>query len=499
MPPLLSNIGEFWRSAGLIQRVVLLGILLACIGAGVLLVGWARRPEMGLLYSHLEPDEAARIVEKIREAKVVYELKDNGTSIHVPQGEVYSLRLTMAGAGLPTGGQAGYKVLDENRIGASPFIQRVNYIRAIEGELAKTIRLIEGVNAARVHVVRPEATLFTGQQKKATATVALRLRAGWRLSRTNVAAIVHMIAGAVEGLTTTDVVVVDEQGRLYTGAEENELTKGAANILDYKSQVEQYLSEKAERMLTAVLGPNRASVRVSVTLETMSVTRTSEKFDPEGKVVKRETLKTKALPALSSGGKTATPGKESTTETDYEISKTIEQSTDMPGKVKSKMVAAFVDLTPPPKKEGDDTAPTAKLAIKDVEEIIRSALGLTDTDKLKVVDAPFHQANVAAVADTGDEGGGMQFWLDMARQSSLGVLVIGVLLALRIFHGSKKNSASPAVEGQVASANNLLPGSGGAAEVNTELLRSQITSALQENPEEVKRLFLSWVQNEEGE
>ena len=144
MATLVENLREVWRRAGLLQRTMLVSVLLACAGAVVLLVGWARQPKMALLYSRLDPEEAARIVEKIRDADVPYRLTDGGTTVYVPAEKVYSLRLTMAAQGLPTGEQAGYRILDEEKIGTSPFTQRVNYIRAVEGELARSIQIIEG-------------------------------------------------------------------------------------------------------------------------------------------------------------------------------------------------------------------------------------------------------------------------------------------------------------------------------------------------------------------
>ena len=209
-----KNIGDVWQRTTLIQRVILLGIVLACIGACALLVGWARQPDMGMLYSQLSPTEASKIVDKINEAGVKYQLKDGGATIMVPQEKIYELRLTMAQQGLPAGDQAGYRILDDEKIGASPFTQHINYVRALEGELARTIRLIDGVAFARVHIVRPEKTVFTHDNKEASATIMVKIRPGTQLSSGNVAAITHMVVGGVEGLSADRVVVVDGQGNL---------------------------------------------------------------------------------------------------------------------------------------------------------------------------------------------------------------------------------------------------------------------------------------------
>lgn len=508
MAKALQDIRQVWERTGLLQRVLLLGILLGCIGAAVLLVGWARKPHMALLYSGLDAEEAAKIVEKVRDAGVPYELTAGGTTINVPAEKVYSLRLTMASAGLPTGQDRGYGILDKGEIGTSPFKERINLTRAIEGELAKTIQLLEGVSMARVHVVRPESTLFAGQKKNASATVAVRTKPGWRLTPSNVAAIIHLVVGSVEGMTPEKVVVVDARGRLLSGGGGSELAGKAGTFLDYKSRVEEYLSDKAEDMLAVALGPNRASVRIDAVIETSRVNETIETYDPDKRVITKEEIKSKSsvpvAPAAAGAAKPGTKTSEENTVSEYRVSRTVKQKTDLPGKVMSLTVAAFVDLSPPPKPEGsEEEAPAPTLTVKEVEEIIRNAIGLKATDTLKVVSTKFPASALSEALDMPEEAGGFtdpDFLLEMARRFSLGILVIGALLALRIFRGSKKKSeagAAAALEGQPAGQPaGLLPG--GSLEANPELLKSQISNALQENPDEVKRLFLSWVNSESG-
>jgi len=328
---LLENFREVWRRVGLFHRVALVAILLASSGAVVLLVDWARRPSMSLLYSKLAPEEAATIVEKISDADIPYQLKEGGTAVYVPQKDVYSLRLTMAGEGLPVGDQAGYRILDNPQIGTSPFFQRVSYIRAIEGELAKTVQTLDGVVSARVHIVRPEATLFNSEQSRASATVALRLGGGRRLTNANVAAIVHLLAGGVEGLQPSDVVVVDSQGNLLSGSDDEALAKKAGTFLEYKSQLEEYYAEKAESMLATVLGPNRSSVRVSAEIDTSTVEVTSENYDPTGRVSSREDIKTRSSQSGSEEEGAAQPEseKEETITTEFEVSKTIRRQMEL--------------------------------------------------------------------------------------------------------------------------------------------------------------------------
>jgi flagellar M-ring protein FliF len=506
---------EAWRRMGLVQRVTLVSVLLACVGAAALLIGWAREPHMALLYSRLDPEDAAEVVAKIQEADTEYDLKDGGTSIYVPSEKVYALRLQLAGEGLPTGGQQGYRILDTEKIGTSPFTQRVNYVRALEGELARTITLIDGVEHARIHVVRTESRLFREDEAGTSATVAVRLRPGRRLSQGNVAAIVHMVAGAVDHLSPENVVVVDSQGTLLsTGAESHFAGGTGGTVLDYKSQVEEYLARKAEQMLTLVLGPGRATVKVSAEVETSTVNKTEETYSPDGAVPVKEEISSKSeTPAATAQGGASGQSKEETTTTEYEVGRTVSQTINMPGKILSLSVAAFVDLSPPetatetPAEEGAEPAatPAPTLSTQDVEEVVRRAIGLTESDELKVVSTKFHHPPaIGEEAAENDFLSDPAFYLDVARHASLGILVVGALLALKMFGGSRRKTPAPlgtgeaetaVAGGESAVAGNLLPAGTGmpadAAQVNR-----RIAAALKENPDEVKRLFRTWVQQQ---
>jgi flagellar M-ring protein FliF len=502
------NLLELWNRTGLVQRVVLLALVLGGVGAAAMLVGWARTPSMALLYSGLAPETAGRVVEKVQEAGVPYELKSGGSAVFVPQDKVYSLRLELAADGLPGGDQAGYRILDEEKIGASPFLQRLNYRRALEGEIARSIQLLEGVGGARVHVVRPESSLFGGADQAATATVVLKLRPGWRLAGTHVAAIVHMVAGSVEGLQPKDVVVVDSAGTLLSSGSEDEFARTVGTFLDAKSRHEEYLAQKVEAMLTQVLGPGRATVRVSCLIDNNSTTQTVETYSPDGKVATKEEItssSTTGAPAEAAAAGSALT-KEETTSTDYLVGRTVKQEVVVPGKVSSVSVAAMVDLTPPaaPAAPADGAAaappapaaPTVKSA--DIEELIRSALGLTEKDTVKVVETPFARALPATQDDAAaTEADGRAFYLDVAKHASLGILVLGALAALKIFGGPRKHAAAAGGAGSLAGG----PGMAGALPAGSgspDELRSRMSAALMENPEEVKRLFLAWVANEKG-
>jgi flagellar M-ring protein FliF len=463
------------------------------------LVHWAGRPDMRLLYDQLAPDQASKIVDKIAEKNVAYELKNGGTAVYVPKEQVYQLRLDMAKEGLPEASQKGYKIFDDAKIGVSPKVQDINLLRALQEELAKSIQMLDGVVYARVHIVSPEDSIFASTEKQTTASVALRLSPGFELSAASVAAITHLVAGAVENLKPENVTVVDSTGKLLSKPTDEAFDSGASSVADYRERVEHNLAKKAEDMLVAVLGPGRASVRVSAEIDMTSMNLVTEKYEPKGVPTKEQiesTTETGAAPAQTekgTGGKKA----DETTMTEYVVGKTVEKRTVLPGEIKSLAVAAFVDLTPDTADANAAGSAKPIMAVADVEQIIKNALGLKETDSLKVVPARFNRPTVPEAVQ--EKPSNWPRYMAIAKHGSLGLMAVCALLVFRMFVGAgKKASAAAAAQVQLpegVAGPGLLPASTEAAE--PVILRRQIATALQNNPEQVKKLFASWVEERE--
>ena len=483
----------------LIHRALLVTVALAVVGVSVLLVGWATRPNLTILYAGLPPEEAGQIVDKLRERGVPFELAGCGRTVLASADQVDALRMSLAQDHLPSGGgSAGYSLLDEEKIGTSPFKERINYIRAREGELARAIQTLEDVVYAKVLVNQPENSLFAGQRQKSSASVTIRTRGGRRLTPERVAAIQHLVAMSVQDLQPESVGVVDTLGNLLSGEDTAEGIGRAGSFQAYRSAVEQELAVKAEDLLALALGPNRSSVQVSVRMKSSSVTTQKETVDPVNRVMTRETIE-KSTPS-GAGDKTEK------TEAEYLTSKTITQTEEVPGEIVSKSVAVLVDLTPRKTEDGEEAKTMTK---EDVEALVRGALGLQlgadgGQDALSVVTTSFQPVATAAA----DAGGGGMFstanLVDIAERASLGLLVIGALLALKLFGGSKKEPQA-ALPNETKPAQALAAAGGGkealltASEADSpNQLRDRLTRALRENPEEVKRLFMSWVQSDQG-
>lgn len=494
-----------WRSVNIVQRALLLAIMLTLGFVGFFLVRWMQRPDLAVLYSDLDSADASKIADKISEKSIPYQLKNGGTTIYVPKDKVYQLRLDMAKEGLPAGTQSGYKLFDDEKIGVSPFVQNVNLQRALQDELAKSIQMIEGVLLCRVHIVSSEQSVFVDQKSQTSASVVLKLKPGFRLSSFNIAAITHLVAGSVNGLKAENVTVVDSDGRLLSKSGDDPAATGAATVHDYKERVEQSLADKAEKMLTSVLGPGKAVVRVSATIDMKSVNMMTETYDPAKKVAAKEeiTSNSETEPgAAAAAGQTAGPGgikKDETIVTEYKVGKTVEQRTELPGQILSLSVAAFVDLT----ADANSNSSAKPVEVADVEQILKNALGLKDTDALKVVPTKFYQpALISAIEETKK---GLDL-MAIIRNASLAITAVCALVVLKIFSGAKKKAlASQAALPKLTAAEAGAPMlAGGAAEwreptltgggAEPVMVRRQIASALKNNPDEVKKIFASWVQ-----
>jgi flagellar M-ring protein FliF len=498
-----QKIEVIWQNVSLVQRALLIAIVLTVVTVSALLVHWARRPDMGLLYSGLDVEEAAKIVEKIGEKGIVYKLSNGGTAIYVPREKVSELRLEMAKEGLPEGGQKGYGIFDDEKIGISPFVQNVNLKRALQDELAKSIQMIDGVTHARIHIVSPEHTLFASTTPQTSASVVLRLKAGYRLSGSNIAAITHLVAGSVEGLEFEKVTVVDSQGRLLTSESDDVTAGGAGTVADYRERVEQSLSNKVEDMLTAVLGPGRAAVRVSAVIDMTSINTVKKSYKGKGVTVTEE-IKEKSS---TTGGSAAAEGSSPDKETDNTIStkklfdENIETIVDLPGDINSLTVAAFVDLSPilpPDANEAAIAGATDIMDVNEVEEIIAKAIGpKLQPDDLKVVPVKFNRPAEALVGV--EEAEGLDF-IAIARHSSLGIMAICALLVLKLFRGAKKKAAAMGATGQLSvtggATAGLLPTGAGGKDSASLVLRRQIADSLQSNPEQAKQLFSSWFEEQ---
>lgn len=405
---------DLWKQLGLNQRVSLVVAALAVAGGLIGVVLWSQRPDYQLLYAKLGEKDAAAVISHLQSQNIPHQITAGGTAVQVPAKMVHKIRMDLAGKGLPSGDGVGFEIFDKGQFGLSDFVQRTNYLRAVQGELARTITQLQGVRSARVMIVQPEnRLLLTEQGVKSTASVFVDVGGG-RLEIDQVNAIRHLVANAVQGLTPDQVAVVDNRGRTLSEELKQDPTLGSASSqMRYRQQVEDYLSKKVETMLSAVIGPGNAVVRVSAEIDTEATTLTSEKWDPDGQVVRQQTQTddtTNSTEARAGGGATGVsanvPEKAqaapeatrpiSTSEqnrknrtTTYEINRTTTNVTRSPGTVKSVTAAVFVAPrmvmpAPVPLAKDAKSAPTPQPQIQKrtaqeleaLRQIVINALGL---------------------------------------------------------------------------------------------------------------------------
>jgi flagellar M-ring protein FliF len=408
------------------RRLMILVLLAGGIAGLIAVTLWSQQPEMQVLFTNLSPDDAGSIVEKLKEAKVPYELGAGGSSVLVPSAQVHDLRLQLAGQGIPRGGGVGFELFDRTTVGMSEFIQKLNYRRALQGELARTIAQMPEVERARVHLAVPERRLFSSERDRARASVVLSLRRGNGLSKSQVQGIVHLVASSVEGLQPQDVTVLDGHGRLLSDTSDDGPTRLSGSQLEYQRSLEKDIESRIQTMLERIVGANKAVVRVSSVLDFRQVELTEERFDPNGQVVRSEQRNQEkssgvngiagGVPGVASNvpappstepTQTSSTSNQAKSETlNYEISRTVSRIVEPTGTIKKLSVAVLVDGTyetaaasgSQAGSQADSKAeparkyvPRSEAEMKQIEEIVKKAMGYSAErqDQVEVVNVPF--------------------------------------------------------------------------------------------------------------
>ncbi len=282
----MNQIRKLLASLTLRQKISLLGVAALVVAGLAAFTSWRRERDFRLLFAGLAAEDAAAVTEKLRAAGVEYRLADNGSAVLVPSARVAELRLQMAAAGLPRSGRIGFELFDRNNFGASDFTEQVNYRRALEGELERSVMALAEVEQARVHVTFPKDSVFLEARQPAKASVLVRLRPGARLAPASVQAICYLVASAVEGLAPEAVAVLDMRGNLLNRARSPATAEDSSEAaLELRQRLEKDLLAKIHATLEPVLGPERFRAGVSVECDLTSGEQSEEIFDPSRSVM----------------------------------------------------------------------------------------------------------------------------------------------------------------------------------------------------------------------
>jgi flagellar M-ring protein FliF len=439
----LRDFGEqFWRIFKTLppgRRATVVGTLvLAVVGLVVLLV-WANQVDFQVLYSNLSPGDASSVVERLKNQRIPFRLSQNGRTIEVAGDKVHEIRLSLAGAGLPRGGGVGFEIFNEPKLGTTQFVQRINYLRALQGELARTISAFDAVAAARVHIVMPRESLFVEEAKNPSASVFLKLKSGRRLEPEKVDAVVHLVATAVPGLSPDRITVVDTRGRLlYKKGADNELTRMSLTQISYQRGVETRLQNKIQGLMDKMFGPGRAvaSVRADLDFTRQQVVR--DQYDPRTvlRSEQRTTESSQGMQTRATGSPdtrfrlasrnlglksgSAVPMKHSRQNetSNFEVSRTRTQIVSAMGRIRSLSVAVVID-GPYQQVKGPGGKPIKRFVglsqarLARVRELVARTMGFDPKrgDQLRVDNLPFVTPEPEKVAEGLDLEGLMRRWL----------------------------------------------------------------------------------------
>ncbi len=378
-----------------LQQKILLGatvaIMLILFSA---LLFFLNEPNYSPLYANLTEEDAAKVIDHLSQQKIPYQIDDNGRTIKVPKENVYETRLTLAGKGIPAAGIIGYEIFDKNTMGMSEFMQKLNYKRALEGELARTIIQQDGVEGVRVHIVIPERSIFKDEEKLPTASVVLKLKGNYSMSKNNMTAIANLISSSVEGLTPSNVTLIDTKGRILSKEfDDNPIAFSSAKQYEMKQSVENYLSQKAQVILDNILGYGNSMIQVNADMNFDQIEKTETLFDPESQVaISEQSIKTENN-GKSLGDSTAQVSQNNTT--NYEINKTVQRIVEGTGNIKRLSVAAVINDVFKEVKDGEETTlvnePRSSDQMLKLEDIIKKAVGIDAQrdDQFSIVNISF--------------------------------------------------------------------------------------------------------------
>jgi flagellar M-ring protein FliF len=381
---LKAKITTKFQELGSKQKLIFLSSIVFSVVFLALVVLWSTKPSYNALYSGLEEKDASKIVEKLRELNIDFQLENGGTRILVPQSELHSLRLEMAKEGLPESSGSGYELFDDVNIGMTEFLQKLNYRRALETELSRTIKSMDEILEARVHIVIPKESLFLEDQKETTASVVIKQKKHQTLSKEQVQGIVFLVASAIEGLRTKNVTIIDQSGVvLNQKRDENSLYAASAGQIEIKKNYEKYLAQKVQSMMNSAVGAGNSMVRVDLELDFSKVDRRVEQYDPEGQVVRSEEVREDEKSQLTQANQPGDQAKKSNTISNYEISRTIENRIGETGSIKRLTVAVMINdrLVKTTTEDGESELNYEKWTqeqLTSFENLVKNAIGFSE-------------------------------------------------------------------------------------------------------------------------
>lgn len=447
----MNSVTEFIKALGPARLAAMGAVALGLVGFFIFLAMRFSQPQLTVLYTDLTYEDSLQVVRKLEGMNVPHEVRQDGTIILAPKEQVLRLRMEMAENGLPAGGTVGYEIFDKtDTLGATSFVQNINRVRAIEGELARTVRSLRNVVAVRVHLVLPKRELFNREKHEPTASIVLKVRG--ELDKGQIKAIQHLAASAVDGLKPSRVSIVNEGGQLLANGTGGIGQAGSTEIEERNRTFEERLRTEIEGIVSSVVGNGRVRARVSAEMDYSKITETTDLYDPDGQVVRSTQTREESanattptgndgvsvgneLPAanadLGNGGNQQEATNKNEEVVNYEISRTTKTEVAEGGRIKRLSVAVLVDGIYQKTAQGtpEYTArPEAQL--EQIAALVRSAIGFSKSrgDQVEVINLPFAEATAPALADGAPEG-----WVDsLMNMSKADILALAELAVVAI-------------------------------------------------------------------
>ena len=473
----MQSLVSFLRGLGASRLMAMVAVTAALIGFFAFVIMRVTTPQMTTLFTDLSLEDSNAVIKDLERQAIPFEIRNDGAIIMVPKDKVTRLRMKLAEGGLPKGGGVGYEIFDKSdALGTTSFVQNINHLRALEGELARTIRAIDRVQAARVHLVLPERPLFARETPEPSASIIVRVRGS--LEPQQIRAIRHLVASAVHGLKPQRVSIVDEAGQLLADGAGGEQDNTVAD--ERRGAFEKRLRNEVEGIVSSVVGSGRARVQLSADFDYNKITQTSDKFDPEGRVLRSSQTREESSATAENNGQVTVgnelPGNQpnptapvardqskKTEETNnYEISRTTKTEVTEAGRVNRISVAVLVDGSYVKNDKGEMVyQDRSKEQLDRIATLVRSAIGFDQKrgDQVEVVNLRFAEAPAAIpLAEPTGLLGMLQFTKDdVMYVIELGVMMLlGLVVLFMVIRPLVKRiiadevAATPASEGAIA-------------------------------------------------
>lgn len=510
-----AALGKLWSELSSAQRAMVLAFIAVAIVVGTFVAMIASKPRMAVLFSGLAGEDAGAITQKLNDEKVPYQLTGDGGTIEVPADKVHDLRLKMATQGLPQGGSVGFELFDKSNFGMTEFTEKLNYQRAMSGELTRTISQLRPVLSARVHISLPEDKVFASEQQPAKASIALKLRRGIPISDEQVGGIVHLVASAVEGLKPENIDVIDQDGNVLSESSASG-SRGMLNASQskMKRQYENEIAHNLQSMLGRIVGADKAVVRVSADMNFDQKQTRSETFQPAsqqnagdqnaaGVMLSQETSSEdysgSVLPPAAQGIASVRPSSggdkysRSTTTAQYQVSKTIEETTVAPGQIKRLSVAVLVDKS------------VSGVQVSHIRQAVNAAAGIDAArgDQVTVQAVAFDTSTQKQVAKEMADSSRNELIGTIAKNAGAVILLVGFLLMLRsIVTSIKVQAPIRRAEGhdeelsaapQASSVSRVEHAAAQVAQADHGSRSDLPPEVSESNPEDLARLVRSWM------